>query len=296
MLIDGSQPPSQIVSLRVKKSFSRFTPTISGRAQQSQEIRDPDLAQQGPIQLEPSFFAIPTAEPSASAQNDPASSVKISIPTGVKQTSRRPEPKHASVDEEEMNPMNITDIPISAFTKNSRKGKRMLKLPPPVQSTIQRSKPKYHQLAANREPAASGPRVHVVDGRMIVDEESLIVRHPSGAENSEPLLVVHETGQRVTSSSFSTNAAREKRMRWTSHDTALFYEALSVCGTNFSLVHELFGGRISHRQIKNKFLAEEKSSPLKIDAFLKARRPLTVSFLSKFKSASEIEAYQKEDV
>ncbi|WP_422482684.1 transcription factor TFIIIB component B'' homolog, partial [Pleomorphochaeta sp. DL1XJH-081] len=53
------------------------------------------------------------------------------------------------------------------------------------------------------------------------------------------------------------------RARWSKQDTELFYEAVQQFGTDFSMIAQLFPGRI-REQIRNKYKKEERQHPLRL--------------------------------
>ncbi|KAK9461424.1 uncharacterized protein V1516DRAFT_675910 [Lipomyces oligophaga] len=74
----------------------------------------------------------------------------------------------------------------------------------------------------------------------------------------------------VTSASWSR---REKSERWNQTETELFYNGLSMWGTDFGMIAQMFIGR-SRRQIKNKFNSEERKNPAHVRAALNRTIPV----------------------
>ncbi|XP_040074014.2 transcription factor TFIIIB component B'' homolog [Ixodes scapularis] len=102
--------------------------------------------------------------------------------------------------------------------------------------------------------ASAGPRVRVgPNGEITLDEESLVVRRQ--APRSEPRPVVYETGHETNYTSFRRQP--HGRRTWTEKQTARFYRALSVCGTDFTLMATFFPER-TRQDLKNKFKREER--------------------------------------
>lgn len=111
------------------------------------------------------------------------------------------------------------------------------------------------------------------DGNIVVDQASLVVTARGGggdARRSARVTMVENVarGAHITSGSFMR---REKGTKWEHKDTESFYAALSVFGTDFSLMMRVFPER-SRRQLKLKFKREEREHPLRIDAAMR-RRP-----------------------
>lgn len=128
------------------------------------------------------------------------------------------------------------------------------------------------------------PQVKVVDGRIVVNEESLYATRADDVELTD-MDVVNESGTRVTSSSFRKKKPRDT---WTLDDTELFYKALSMVGTDFSMVSLFFEGK-TRAQIKNKFKREERSNPGKITLFLKKKIPLDMKLIKKKENNDNVE-------
>ncbi|KAJ8102192.1 hypothetical protein POJ06DRAFT_249043 [Lipomyces tetrasporus] len=134
------------------------------------------------------------------------------------------------------------------------------------------------------DAAVDGPKLRVVGGKIIVDEESLQVdRHERDARaeaRPEDIETADEYKRRVNSASWSR---RERVERWNVAETMRFYDALSMWGTDFGLIAQMFGGR-SRRQIKNKFNSEERKNPTRVHMALNRRLPVDEQFLKSEKS------------
>lgn len=110
------------------------------------------------------------------------------------------------------------------------------------------------------------------DGSFVVDEESTVVdRHKNaGLEN------VHK--ERLDENPFENlyNSASYGRQQytdpWTSDEMIKFYKALSMWGTDFNLIAQLFPYR-SRRQVKAKFVNEERKRPVIIELALRSKLP-----------------------
>ena len=72
----------------------------------------------------------------------------------------------------------------------------------------------------------------------------------------------------TTSHSFKNRGYSQK---WKEKDTRLFYKALSLFGTDFSMVALLFRGR-DRSQLINKYHKEERDDPEKVEAALRLHR------------------------
>jgi hypothetical protein len=115
--------------------------------------------------------------------------------------------------------------------------------------------PRGPQLPRNANLA---PQVQVVDGRIVVNRQSLTVQ---AQEREQYTRVVNEDYNRLNSMTYMNRISNE---RWTTEDTELFYKALSQFGTDFTLISHLFPGR-ERRHLKNKYTRENKLHPDRID-------------------------------
>lgn len=109
-----------------------------------------------------------------------------------------------------------------------------------------------------------GPRVMVgPDGDITIDEDSLVIRRSDPEQNASKELV-HEVAK-CTYNSFRKPSPKHY---WTNKETARFYKALSVVGTDFSLMLNLFPKR-NRQELKNKFKREEKLNRHLVDRAIK---------------------------
>lgn len=113
------------------------------------------------------------------------------------------------------------------------------------------------------------PQVRIIDGRIVIDEQSLeITAGRPDARLEEPSLVI-EGNSSVTYGTYMNKTPSEK---WTAEETEAFYSALSRYGTDFSLIERIMPHR-TRRQIKLKFKREEREQPARITAALSRRLP-----------------------
>lgn len=104
-----------------------------------------------------------------------------------------------------------------------------------------------------------GAKLQIVDGRVVVEAESLIQTFDVSSQGLHNMTEVDEDvgdSAFITSSSFA-NKKRVRVHNWGVEDTRKFYEALRMCGTDFGLISSLFPDR-SRRDIKSKYNREEK--------------------------------------
>ncbi|XP_043371018.1 transcription factor TFIIIB component B'' homolog isoform X4 [Dermochelys coriacea] len=123
------------------------------------------------------------------------------------------------------------------------------------------------------------PRVKVAeDGTIILDEESLTVEvlRTKGScvvEENDPIF---ERGSTTTYSSFRKSFYTKP---WSNKETDMFFLAISMVGTDFSLIGQLFPHR-ARTEIKNKFKREEKANGWRIDKAFKEKRPFDFEFFA----------------
>ena len=131
------------------------------------------------------------------------------------------------------------------------------------------------------EPAARlAPRVRLVNGQIVQDEESRVVdrhaattRETRAGSDDSAVVSEDELTRRINSGSYMR---RERHTKWTPDETELFYEGLRMFGTDFMTISKIFPGR-TRRQIKLKFNKEERAGPEGADRVRRAlhteRRP-----------------------
>ncbi|XP_066232678.1 transcription factor TFIIIB component B'' homolog isoform X2 [Saccopteryx leptura] len=123
------------------------------------------------------------------------------------------------------------------------------------------------------------PRVKVAeDGSIILDEESLTVEvlRTKGScvvEDNDPIF---ERGSTTTYSSFRKNYYSKP---WSNKETDMFFLAISMVGTDFSMIGQLFPHR-ARIEIKNKFKREEKTNGWRIDKAFQEKRPFDFDFFA----------------
>ncbi|KAI3632619.1 hypothetical protein MIR68_009725 [Amoeboaphelidium protococcarum] len=130
------------------------------------------------------------------------------------------------------------------------------------------------QEAQSQESA--GPKVRIVDGKMVIDEQSLIQNKPELSQNGLVKIVEEDRNQQhTTSASYLPEHKRNNRSKWTVADTELFYDGLSVFGTDFGMISRvIFQNTKNRRQIKLKFNQEERRNGPRIDMALKTKKAL----------------------
>lgn len=110
------------------------------------------------------------------------------------------------------------------------------------------------------------------DGTMAVDEESTVVdRHRNATfENAHKQRVDENPFANLyNSSTYGRNMYTDP---WTSEELVKFYKSLSMWGTDFNLISQLFPYR-TRKQIKAKFINEERKHPIIVELALRSRLP-----------------------
>ncbi|KAG7481336.1 hypothetical protein MATL_G00065520 [Megalops atlanticus] len=123
------------------------------------------------------------------------------------------------------------------------------------------------------------PKVKVAeDGSLVIDEDSLTVevlkaKAPAVVEENDPIF---ERGSTTTYSSFRKLCHTKV---WSNRETDMFFLAISMVGTDFSLICQLFPHR-TRAEIKNKFKREERANSWRIDKAFGEKRPFDLKFFS----------------
>ncbi|XP_043096757.1 transcription factor TFIIIB component B'' homolog isoform X2 [Puntigrus tetrazona] len=115
------------------------------------------------------------------------------------------------------------------------------------------------------------PKVKVAeDGSLILDEESLTVHvqrtSDTVIESANPLF---ERGSTTTYTSFRKKYYVKS---WSVRETDMFFLAISMVGTDFSMMAQLLTHR-SRAEIKNKFRREERINSWRVDKAFRNKRP-----------------------
>jgi transcription factor TFIIIB component B'' len=116
-----------------------------------------------------------------------------------------------------------------------------------------------------KEVAYAGPKVRVVNGQVVIDEQSLLLTS-NPLENVSSFEHVKESfsNKKLTS---ATYMKRDSGGKWSKEETDMFFDGLRKWGTDFEMISKMFPNRTRH-QIKNKFTREEKRCSQMIDAAL----------------------------
>ena len=123
----------------------------------------------------------------------------------------------------------------------------------------------------------SGPQFRIVNGQIVTDESSRIIdrraqrtRAAEASDEDASALVEDDLSRRVNSRS---HTKYDNPTRWSPAATELFYKGLQYFGLEFSMMACLFPSR-SRRQLKAKFIREERADVGLVNALLKDRQPI----------------------
>ncbi|XP_049909320.1 transcription factor TFIIIB component B'' homolog isoform X4 [Epinephelus moara] len=184
---------------------------------------------------------------------------------------------------------NETVVPPSPAREESPERAQQPEVPPKIASPREEEEAEAEaEVEAEAEAEAEEeeddgimvPQVKVAeDGSLIIDEESLTVevqraKGPNPAQDRDPIF---ERGSTTTYSSFRKGTYSKP---WSSEETDMFFLAISMVGTDFSMICQLFPHR-ARSEIKNKFKKEERENAWRIDKAFRERRKLDIEYFSK---------------
>ncbi|CAG8500530.1 8580_t:CDS:2 [Ambispora gerdemannii] len=133
------------------------------------------------------------------------------------------------------------------------------------------------------QESSIAPQIRCVDGKVVLDIESLQVDREATARSEEanaPLRRLVENDLTRLTNSLSYLPPRQKTMRWTPEDNELFFKGLSQWGTDFGIIAKMFPHR-NRKQIKAKYKRESKQNKEKVDYALKNKIPIDIEEYSK---------------
>ncbi|UJR30667.1 hypothetical protein I4U23_018191 [Adineta vaga] len=122
------------------------------------------------------------------------------------------------------------------------------------------------------------------NGLLVVDEESLYIRNMDDTPRNTVIVEGQFNDDNLTHQSYRKIG---RRKRWNTRDTLRFYQALRMCGTDFTLIARVFPNR-DRDDIKRKFKTEDKANRTLIDSALNQRVPFDLTcFYSPSEDSSE---------
>ncbi|KAL3230812.1 Transcription factor TFIIIB component B'' [Nakaseomyces bracarensis] len=127
--------------------------------------------------------------------------------------------------------------------------------------------------AINAQPTAdSAIRVKIIDGKMAVDDESLVLDRHSLASAGNAMKERKDDNPFENLYNSATYGKGSFTDPWTSEELIKFYKALSMWGTDFNLIAQMYPYR-TRKQVKAKFINEEKKHPIMIELALRSKLP-----------------------
>ncbi|WYZ40686.1 hypothetical protein EsH8_IV_001027 [Colletotrichum jinshuiense] len=139
---------------------------------------------------------------------------------------------------------------------------------------------------------STGPQFQIIDGQIVVDQNSLSLdRHAiaAAAAEGEDMLEIEENDftTLTTQNSYRTGSKLKGPNVWTEEETELFYRGLRMFGTDFQMISGMFPGK-NRRHVKMKFNREERHAPTRIDAILVGKKELQID-LEEYKTWTKAE-------
>ncbi|XP_069606780.1 transcription factor TFIIIB component B'' homolog isoform X2 [Ranitomeya imitator] len=311
-----SPPQGQIITLPEKRTPVPQVPQFSPYKKSA--LKHEDVSRAKPVESALKEDPSPLKErpPQKSCSNDFPEAVKKSIPRKVitsnlekerikraqklrdllKEELRREQKawraKHPiihQIAELEKSNMRMRDFvhfipmtnPMSSSLEESRNSEKPSPVEPPITGLTVKNNAEEEDLDDDDEEDDSqllAPRVKVAeDGSIILDEESLtveVIRAKAPiVEGNDPIF---ERGSTTTYTSFRRSNYSKP---WSNQETDLFFLAISMVGTDFTMISQLFPHR-QRTEIKNKFKKEEKVNGWRIDKAFRETKDFDFEFFA----------------
>ncbi|KAI9677533.1 MAG: Transcription factor TFIIIB component B [Caeruleum heppii] len=132
-----------------------------------------------------------------------------------------------------------------------------------AEETAQRTSDRAETPNARAQPAIAAPQMRIVDGKIVLDDQSLQVdRHANAAAQADVMeeIVETELTRKVNAGSWLKKTQREA---WDEDTMDLFYRGLRMFGTDFEIISKMLPGK-TRRHVKNKFVKEERANSQRI--------------------------------
>lgn len=143
------------------------------------------------------------------------------------------------------------------------------------ESVSSKSSTIYSAIKPSQPPVSMAPQLRInEDGTIVINEESLVIQRQEPEPVYESTVVESEHGDNLTYNSYRKFHHTKK---WTERETAKFYKALSMVGTDFTMIQKFFSYR-NRDEIKRKFKREEKINQALIDKILSKTVSIDLSF------------------
>lgn len=111
------------------------------------------------------------------------------------------------------------------------------------------------------------------EGQLVLDESSMIINRKNTIKEQEAIIEDNEDVISKTNyDSFRRRPSSTSQTKWSLEDTGKFYQALTILGTDFSMMESLlFSGMRSRTELHKKFKREERVNKVKVDIALSNR-------------------------
>uniref|UniRef100_A0A0N4ZNL5 Myb_DNA-bind_7 domain-containing protein n=1 Tax=Parastrongyloides trichosuri TaxID=131310 RepID=A0A0N4ZNL5_PARTI len=190
---------------------------------------------------------------------------------------------------EELDPSKFTMMDLIYWNPKSEKGldKDKFKIPKLVNL-------EPRPLLVKKEEDIVGPRVKIdEDGKLIIDEESLVVKQQAD-NNIWETVDEDRLPRKITSLSFRKNKVIRRSHVWTDEETDLFYEILQATGPDFTIMHQFFPTK-ARAELKAKYNREERYNSIRLSCALNNPAMMDDILLEKcLQTADELEKLKKE--
>ncbi|KAK5974242.1 SANT domain-containing protein, partial [Trichostrongylus colubriformis] len=172
-----------------------------------------------------------------------------------------PRPRKKFTGDEELDPKKMRMMDMIYW--NPKKEKGMSRRHVETESVISQEKQPVTENVDSKTSKLAAPQVVIgPDGRLVLDEKSLVVTETVNDESVWETIDEDRVSRKVTSLSFRNRMWR-KGTSWTEKETELFYEILRCTGPDFGLMHEFFPTR-ARNELKTKFNREERNNWAKL--------------------------------
>ena len=143
--------------------------------------------------------------------------------------------------------------------------------------TATTSTPNLLSRSPSPNATVTAPQFRIVNGQIVADESSRIIdrraertRAAEAPDENTSVIEEDDLSRRINGRSYTKY---DKPTRWSPAATELFHKGLQYFGLEFSMMACLFPGR-SRRQLKAKFIREERADVAFVNALLKDRQPI----------------------
>ena len=112
------------------------------------------------------------------------------------------------------------------------------------------------------------------DGKLVLDESSTIINRNNPIKSQDA--IIEDDEDIISRTTYNSFRRKPSTSKWSNEDTQKFYNALTIFGTDFSMMESfLFSGHRSRTELHKKFKREERANKNKIDLALSNRITLS---------------------